>query len=65
MRDVVALVSGLVVTGLGLLLLLDQTGVVHLSLAYAGPAVLWSTWRQDFAVAPGFCGMCRCASARD
>jgi hypothetical protein len=40
MRDAVALVSGLVVTGLGLLLLLDQTGVVHLSLAYAGPAVL-------------------------
>ena len=40
MRDRVAFVSGLVVTGLGVLLLLDQAGVLDLRFAYLAPAVL-------------------------
>ena len=38
--DGVALVAGVAVTGLGLLLLLDQTGVLHLRFDYLGPAIL-------------------------
>ena len=38
--DSVALVAGVAVTGLGLLLLLDQTGVLRLRFDYLGPAIL-------------------------
>ena len=37
--DRVSLVAGLVVTALGLLLLLDRTGVIDLGYGYAAPAV--------------------------
>ena len=38
--DTVSLVAGVAVTGLGLLLLLDQTGVLRLRFDYIGPAIL-------------------------
>ena len=38
--DTVSLVAGVAVTGLGLLLLLDQTGVLRLRFDYLGPAIL-------------------------
>jgi len=38
--DSVSLVAGVAVTGLGLLLLLDQTGVLRLRFDYLGPAIL-------------------------
>jgi hypothetical protein len=38
--DSVSLVAGLAVTVLGLLLLLDQTGVLRLRFDYLGPAIL-------------------------
>jgi len=38
--DTVSLVAGVAVTGLGLLLLLDQTGVLRLRFDYLGPAML-------------------------
>jgi hypothetical protein len=38
--DSVALAAGIAVTALGLLLLLDQTGVLELRFDYVGPAVL-------------------------
>ena len=38
--DSVSLVAGVAVTGLGLLLLLDQTGVLRLRFDYIGPAIL-------------------------
>ena len=38
--DRVSLVAGLAVSGLGVLLLLDRTGVIDLRFAYGLPAVL-------------------------
>jgi hypothetical protein len=38
--DRVLLVAGLAICGLGVLALLDQTGAIHLTVAYALPAVL-------------------------
>jgi hypothetical protein len=38
--DRTSLVAGIVVTGAGLILLGDQTGVLDLSLAWLGPLVL-------------------------
>ncbi len=38
--DIVSIVAGLAVTALGVLLLLDQVGVLSLRFDYAGPAVL-------------------------
>ena len=38
--DLVSLVAGIAVTGLGILLLLDQVGALDLTFAYGAPAVL-------------------------
>jgi hypothetical protein len=38
--DLVSIVAGLLVTLLGLLLVLDQTGTIHLRFDYGAPAVL-------------------------
>jgi hypothetical protein len=38
--DLVSIVSGIAVAGLGLLLLLDRTGVIDVRFDYAAPAVL-------------------------
>jgi hypothetical protein len=38
--DIVSLVAGLVIAGLGTLLLLDQLEVLELRFAYGGPALL-------------------------
>jgi multidrug transporter EmrE-like cation transporter len=38
--DLVSLVAGVVTIALGILLLLDTTGKLHLGFAYAAPAVL-------------------------
>jgi hypothetical protein len=38
--DVVSILSGVAVAGLGLLLLLDRTGVIDVRFDYAAPAVL-------------------------
>ncbi len=38
--DIVSVAAGLAVTALGVLLLLDQLGVLRLSFDYAAPAVL-------------------------
>ncbi|MEA2292980.1 MAG: hypothetical protein QOE86_619 [Solirubrobacteraceae bacterium] len=38
--DLVSVVAGVAVAGLGLLLLLDRTGVLNLRFDYAAPAVL-------------------------
>ena len=38
--DLVSIVAGVAIAGLGLLLLLDQADVLHLRFAYATPAVL-------------------------
>lgn len=38
--DRVSIVAGLAICGLGVVLLLDRTGVIELHFAFAGPAVL-------------------------
>jgi hypothetical protein len=38
--DPVSIISGIAVAGLGLLLLLDRTGVIDVRFDYAAPAVL-------------------------
>jgi hypothetical protein len=38
--DLVSIVAGVAVVGLGLLLLLDRTGAIDIRFAYAAPAVL-------------------------
>ena len=38
--DRLSLVAGLAICGLGVLLLLDRTGVIELRFGYGGPAIL-------------------------